>query len=122
MILKIEQGELAMYAQKTLIFAPIGTVAALRQLIAEKYLPEVRNRPGFMAAYLLEQTDDEDSVELIQFWDSHASIENFQRTGLLQASIQSIAIDIPGIRIQKQGYVIRVAVGSIPSVEMVASL
>jgi quinol monooxygenase YgiN len=111
-----------MYAQKTLIFAPLGKIPQLRQLIAEKYLPEVRIRPGFMAAYLLEQTDDENSAELIQFWDSHASIENFQRTGLLQASIQSIAMDIPGIRIQRQGYIVRVAVGSMPAAEMTATV
>lgn len=98
-----------MYAQKTLIQAPLGRGAEVRQLIAQKYLPVIRNRPGFLAAYLLEQTDDQDTCELIQFWDKHASLESFQNTGLLEASIQSIAVDLPGCTIRRQGYVIRVA-------------
>ncbi len=99
-----------MYAQKTIIQAPIGTGAEVRRLIAQKYLPVMRTRPGFMAAYLLEQTDDPDQCELVQFWDKHASVENFHKTGLLEASIQGIAADIPGCSVQRQGYMIRVAI------------
>jgi hypothetical protein len=86
----------------------------LREIIAQRYLPVVRTRAGFMAAYLLEQADDQEFCELIQFWDNHAAIENFHRTGMLQSSIQSIAADLPGVHIERQGYVIRVAVGSLP--------
>lgn len=111
-----------MYAQKTIIRAPLGKVAELREVIAQKYLPIVRSRPGFMAAYLLEQVDDPDSCELVQFWDNQAAIESFHRTGMLQASIQSIAADIPGIYIQRQGYVIRVAVGDMPLSEEIAAM
>jgi quinol monooxygenase YgiN len=106
-----------MYAQKTIIRAPMGKTAELRQVIAQKYLPVVRARPGFMAAYLLEQVDDADSCELIQFWDNQAALENFQRTGMLQASIQSIAAELPGVRLERQGYIIRVAVGSLAAPE-----
>jgi quinol monooxygenase YgiN len=111
-----------MYAQKTIIHAPMGRIAELRQVIAQRYLPVVRARPGFMAAYLLEQIDDPDACELIQFWDNQASLETFQRTGMLQASVQSIAVDLPGIRIERQGYVIRVAAGSMPTEKSVASV
>ncbi len=101
-----------MYAQKTIIEAPVGQGAEVRKLIAQKYLPVVRNRPGFLAAYLLEQTDDPDHCELVQFWDKHASVEGFQKTGLLEASIQGIAADIPGCSVKRQGYVIRVAISA----------
>ncbi len=103
-------GNIIMYAQKTLIQAPMGRGAEVRRLIAQKYLPAVRHRPGFLAAYLLEQTDDEDKCELIQFWDRHSSVENFHKTGLLEASLQSIALDLPGCMVQRQGYIIRLAV------------
>ena len=110
-----------MYAQKTLIHAPLGKAADLREVIAQKYLPIVRARPGFMAAYLLEQVDDPELCELVQFWDNQAAIENFHRTGMLQASIQSIAADIPGLYIQRTGYIIRVALGALPLAEEAAA-
>ena len=103
-----------MYAQKTIIRVPMGRASELRQIIAQKYLPVVRSRPGFMAAYLLEQIDDADKCELVQFWDNQAAIENFHRTGMLQASLQSIAAELPGVYVERQGYVIRVAVGTLP--------
>jgi quinol monooxygenase YgiN len=103
-----------MYAQKIVIHAPMGKVDELRRLIEMKYLPVLADRPGFIAAYLLEQADDHDRTELIQLWHNHADIENFHRTGMLQASIQSLAVDLPGINIQRQGYIVRVAVGSAP--------
>lgn len=106
-----------MYVQKTVIQAPMGKLAELRQIIAQKYLPVVRARPGFMAAYLLEQVDDENACELIQFWDNQAAIENFHSTGMLQASLQGLAAEVPGTRIRRQGYVIRVALGTLPVTE-----
>ena len=111
-----------MYAQKTLIHAPVGKIDELRTAIAQRYLPVVRARPGFMAAYLLEQVDDPEVCELVQFWDSQAAIENFHRTGMLQASLQSLAVDLPGLHIERQGYVIRVAVGMMPGHEYAASV
>jgi quinol monooxygenase YgiN len=111
-----------MYAQKTVIRAPMGKAPELREIIETKYLPVVRSRPGFLAAYLLEEIDDPDACELIQFWDSQAALENFNRTGMLQASLQSIAVDMPGVRLQRQGYIIRVALGALPSAETLASV
>lgn len=103
-----------MYAQKTVIRAPMGKMPELRQIVEKKYLPVVRARPGFIAAYLLEQIDDLDACELILFWDSQAALENFNRTGMLQASLQSLAAEMPGLRLQRQGYIIRVAMGALP--------
>ena len=80
----------------------------LRAKIEKDYLPVVSCRPGFVAAYFLEQVDDEDSAEMIQFWDSHASAESFTRTGSLAASLQSLVVSIPGLQIQRQGYIVRV--------------
>ncbi len=111
-----------MYAQKTLIQVPVGKVGELRQLLNEKYLPVVCQRPGFLASYLLEQTDDEEIAELVVFWDSHAAVENFQCTGLLQASIQTLALDLPGATLHRQGYIVRVAAGSVPPVEVLAGV
>jgi heme-degrading monooxygenase HmoA len=98
-----------MYAQVTVLQVPLNKMAELRRVIETDYLPVVRTRPGFLAGYLLEQVDDANSAQLVQFWDSHADVENFHRTGLLQASLQSIAADIPGIQMRRQGYIVRVA-------------
>jgi quinol monooxygenase YgiN len=98
-----------MYAQITLLRAPIGKMAELRRLIEDEYLPVLREHTGFRAAFLLEQVDDPDTAQLIQLWDNHAAVENFHRTGMLQGSDQSIAARLPGLRIQRQGYVVRVA-------------
>lgn len=98
-----------MYAQRTRIRVPSGAMAQLRETIERDYLPVVSHRPGFEAAYLMEQVDDDDEAELITLWDNHASAENFTRTGSLAASIQALAAQIPGLRIQRQGYIVRVA-------------
>lgn len=101
-----------MYAQVTLFRAPAGKIGELRRLVEEDYLPVIRNRPGFQAAFFLEQVDDPDAAQLVQLWESHATVENFHRTGLLQGSDQSIAARLPGLRIQRQGYLVRVALSS----------
>lgn len=102
-----------MYTQKTVIRAPIGKMDELREIITDKYLPVVRNRAGFVGACLLEQTDDTDCCELLIFWDNQASIEAFHRTGFLESSLHKIAVEIPGARIQRQGYIVRVTAGEI---------
>jgi hypothetical protein len=104
-----------MYAQTTKIRVPANKMADLRRMIEQDYLPVVSHRPGFIAAYLLEQVDDENFAEMIQFWDTHSAAENFTRTGLLASSIQSLAATIPGVQIQRQGYIVRVAVDSQPA-------
>ena len=96
-----------MYAQRTRIRVPRARMSELRAKIEKDYLPVVSCRPGFVAAYFLEQVDDEDAAEMIQFWDSHASAEAFTRTGSLAASIQALAVSMPGLQIQRQGYIVR---------------
>ncbi|MBZ0277582.1 MAG: antibiotic biosynthesis monooxygenase [Anaerolineae bacterium] len=99
-----------MYAQITDIRVPYSKISELRQVIEGQYLPVVQQRPGFLAAYLLEQVDDRDSAQLTIFWDDQAAVENFHRTGLLEASVQSLAAYVPGVQIHRQGYIVRVAV------------
>lgn len=106
-----------MYAQKAVLHAPLGKIGELRRLIGEKYLPVVRKRPGFIAAFLMEQVDDPDSAELVLLWNSQAAVEHFQNTGLLQSSIQAISADLPGLRIERQGYMVRLTAGSEASPE-----
>ncbi len=99
-----------MYAQVTIIQVPMDRISDLRHVIETDYLPIVRNRPGFLAAYLLEQIDDPDSAQLVQFWNTQGDVENFHRTGLLESSVQSIAAYLPGVQIKRQGYIVRTAV------------
>lgn len=93
-----------MYAQATTIRVPMGTMAQMRHVIEQEYLPRVRSRPGFHSAQFLEQIDDPDYALLIICWDSQASVENFNRTNLLEASVQALAARLPGVRVQRAGY------------------
>jgi quinol monooxygenase YgiN len=97
-----------MYAQRTRLRVPQARMKDLRALIQNEFLPVLSRRPGFVAAYLLEQVDDEDSAEMIQFWENHAAAEAFTRTGSLAATLQSLALSIPGLQVQRQGYIVRV--------------
>lgn len=93
-----------MYAQVTSINVPVGTMSEMRRLIEEEYLPRVRTRPGFVAAYLLEQLDDREAAKLIMFWENQAAVETFNRSGLIEASVNVLASRLPGARVQRQGY------------------
>jgi quinol monooxygenase YgiN len=97
-----------MYAHVTIIRVAQGKMNELRSVIEREYLPTVSHRPGFVAAHLLEQVDDLDSAQLIIFWDSQEALENSRRTSTLQGSDQSIAARMPGLRIERQGYIVRV--------------
>ena len=108
-----------MYAQVTTIQVPMNRISDLRQVIETHYLPIVRNRPGFLAAYLLEQIDDPDSAQLVQFWNNQSDVENFHRTGLLESSIQGIAAYVPGVQIKRQGYLVRTAMRGAVAAESV---
>jgi len=101
-----------MYSQVTTFSVPLGGMAELRRLIQEEYLPAISVRPGFIGAYLLEQVDDPDTAEMVQFWDNHASVENLSRTGLLETSVQMLSVHLPGLRMQRQGYLVRLAMGA----------
>jgi heme-degrading monooxygenase HmoA len=103
-----------MYAQITRIRVPAGQIEEFRKLLEKEYLPIISARPGFVAAYVMEQVDDSDSAEMVQLWDSHHSVENFSRTGLLESSVQGLAARMPGLHIQRQGYIVRVAIGQVP--------
>jgi heme-degrading monooxygenase HmoA len=98
-----------MYAQITTIRTAPGGMPDLRKLLESEYLPSIRQRPGFMSAHLLEQIDEPDTAELLVFWDSQEAVENAQRTMSLQGSDQSIAARMHGVRMQRQGYIVRVS-------------
>ncbi|MDZ4764034.1 MAG: antibiotic biosynthesis monooxygenase [Chloroflexota bacterium] len=99
-----------MYAQVTTIHVPIGAMPQMRQIIEHDYLSTIRARPGFVNAQLLEQIDDPETALLLVHWDTHEAVENFNRTGLLESSVQALAAGLPGVRVQRQGYIIHVEV------------
>ncbi|MFN8373396.1 MAG: antibiotic biosynthesis monooxygenase [Anaerolineae bacterium] len=98
-----------MYAQITFIKLGQGTINELRILIRDEYIPALTRRSGFLSAHLLEQVDDPDMAQLITFWESQESLENWRHTNMLQGSDQSIAARVPGLRIERQGYIVRVS-------------
>jgi len=97
-----------MFAQATLIRVPIGAMPQLRRLIMVEYLPVVQAREGFVSAQFLEQIDDPDTALLIIYWESQQVVEAFHRTGMLQASIQMLAAVQPGIRVEREGYLVTI--------------
>lgn len=99
-----------MFVQVITLKAPQDHNKELRQLVADEYLPAIRNRPGFVSANLLEQVDDPDTAQLIVYWDSQRSVENTHRTGVLTGTTQSIAARLPGLRVQRQSYIARVTI------------
>jgi hypothetical protein len=103
-----------MYAQVTFLQVPLNQMPLLRDLIETRYLPIVRQRPGFKAGYLLEQIDDPETAQLVLFWDAHASVESFNRTGMLQASLHALTAEMPDLIVHRQGYAIQLAVRALP--------
>jgi hypothetical protein len=103
-----------MYAQVTFLQVPLNQMPLLRDLIETRYLPIVRQRAGFRAGYLLEQIDDPETAQLVMFWDDHASVESFNRTGMLQASLYALTAEMPDLRVHRQGYAVRLAVRALP--------
>ncbi len=108
-----------MYAQVTFLQVPLEQMPLLRELIESRYLSIVRQRPGFKAGYLLEQVDDPETAQLVVFWDEHASVESFNRTGMLQASLHALTAEMPDLAVHRQGYAVRLAVRPIPEVAAV---
>ena len=98
-----------MFAQIITMKVPIGDIQELRMLIAEEYLPEVSTRPGFISAGLLEQVDDRESTQLVIYWKTQQDVENANQTTGLAGSPYSIAARIPGMRIQRHSYIIKVS-------------
>ena len=103
-----------MYAQVTFLQVPLNQMPLLRDLIETRYLPIVRQRAGFKAGYLLEQIDDPETAQLVLFWDEQASVESFNRTGMLQASLHALTAEMPDLFVQRQGYAVRLAVRALP--------
>lgn len=97
-----------MYSQITHLQVPIGRLDDLRQFIYADYFPRLHELDGFIAAYLLEQIDDPTQAQIVQLWADHASIESARRTEPLDVTIERVAASIRGLRIQRQGYIIRV--------------
>ncbi len=108
-----------MYAQMTSIQVPMNQMTQFREVVETKYLPVVRTRPGFRAGYLMEQVDDPDNAQLVLFWEDQSSVENFNRTGLLQASLQSLAADVPGVRVRRSSYVVKVSARAVRMAEAI---
>lgn len=98
-----------MYVQVISLQAPLGKIGQLRQLINDEYLPALRTRSGFQGAHLLEQVDNRDNAKLLIFWKDHASSDDTTNTGVLTGSEYSIAARIPGLRIQRQSYIVNVS-------------
>ncbi len=97
-----------MFVQVIEMLAPAGQIEALRKLVQEEYLPSIRSRPGFLTAHLLEQLDNRDETKLVIYWDTHASLEDANRTGVLAGSTTSIAARMPGLKVQRQSYLVNV--------------
>ncbi len=97
-----------MYAQSTTIRAPLGAMSRMRAIIQQDYLPKIRIRAGFISALLLEQVDDPEHAELIIFWENQAAVESFNSTGMLESTIHGLAAHLPGVQVQRQGYVLTV--------------
>ena len=109
-----------MYAQVTFLQVPLNQMPLLRDLIETRYLPVVMQLTGFKAGYLLEQIDDPETAQLVLFWDNHASVESFNRTGLLQASLHALTAEMPDLIVHRQGYAVRLAVRALPEIATVA--
>lgn len=98
-----------MFAQIITMKVPPGRIQDLRTLIAEEYLPEVTNRAGFVSACLLEQVDDRETTQLVIYWKTQQDVENASQTTGLAGTPHSIASRIPGMRIQRHSYIVKVS-------------
>lgn len=95
-----------MFAQATAIRVPVGGMAQMRRLIEQDYLPQLRQRDGFVSAQLLEQVDDPEAALLVVMWDSQHAVEAFHRTGALQASVSALSSRLPGVRVHRDSYTV----------------
>lgn len=99
-----------MFAQATAIRVPVGAMAQMRRLIEQEYLPQIRQRDGFVSARFLEQVDDPEAALLIVIWDSQRAVEAFHRTGALQATVNALSLQMPGVHVQRNSYAVTIAV------------
>ncbi|MFW5696331.1 MAG: antibiotic biosynthesis monooxygenase [Phototrophicaceae bacterium] len=96
-----------MYVQIITLQAPMGKAQMLRNFISGEYLPAIREASGFISANLLEQVDDRDSAKLIVYWKDQASVENAHSTGLLLGTDSGLVAKVPGLRVQRQSYIMQ---------------
>jgi hypothetical protein len=102
-----------MYAQTTYIRVPLGDMMHLRGIIQREYLPKIQARPGFITAMFMEQVDDPDRAQLVIVWENQAAVENFNSTGMLEATIHGLAAYLPNVQVQRQGYALTVVTGAL---------
>ena len=93
-----------MYAQLTHLTVPMGKQEEIREFVKNQYFNNIRDRQGFITAYLLEAIDDPQVIEIITCWENQQTIEDARRTGSLQQTVQLLASYFPGVRIQRQAY------------------
>lgn len=98
-----------MFAQIITMQVPPDNIERLRQLISEEYFPEIASRPGFVSAGLLEQVDDRNVTQLVIYWRTQHDVENAGQTTGLAGSPYSIAARIPGMRVQRHSYIVKVS-------------
>ena len=55
-----------------------------------------------------------DRAELIVLWEDQAALERFNSTGMLEASVQGLAARLPGVQIQREGYLVSLLTGVQP--------
>jgi heme-degrading monooxygenase HmoA len=105
-----------MYAQTTYIRMANGGIAELRAALETQYLVELARCEGFIAAQLLEQTDDPDYALLLVYWRDQASAEAFARTGSLNATVHGLASQFSGATFSRTSYIVSLSiVGTRPS-------
>lgn len=98
-----------MFAQATTIRVPVGAMAQMRRLLDQDYLPQLRQRDGFVSAQFLEQVDDPEAALLVVIWDSQRAVEAFHRTGSLQATVNALSLQMPGVHVQRTSYSVTIA-------------
>lgn len=104
-----------MYAHVVTLKSSLGKMPQIRQMINEQLLPALHNYEGFIGGYLLEQIDDPDSAQLIQFWESQSALEKVHRTGMLKTSLASLIAYFPGLQMKQQGYIVRARSYELPT-------
>ena len=96
-----------MYAHITTIRVPLGRMESFRQMLNRDYLEPVRQQPGFIRAYFLEQVDDPERAQLIQVWESQAALEAYRRSGAIDQVNLRLHTAIRELSMQSQGYLLR---------------
>ncbi len=95
-----------MYAQVTKIRVGLDKMTSFRAFLNQTYLPELRQRAGYIGAMLLEQIDDRDSAQLIVIWKNQQAVEAFTATGSLSSGVQALTNALAGGQFQRESYIV----------------